>query len=95
MVLHTLNAPAASAALQQCCEIAGPEDTIVLLGEGVFSIAANAKALQLLQQTGAAVYGLADDMRAAGQTASNGIKSIDMDGLVALTERYERQQAWY
>lgn len=94
MVLHTLNAAPSSAAFRECCDVAQGEDAILLLGDGVYAAVAST-ALESLRSAGATVYALEADMRAAGLTAIDEVESVDMDGFVALTERYERQQAWY
>ena len=94
MVLHTLNAAPSSAAFRECCDVVHADDAILLLGDGVYAAVAVA-ALQSLRRAGAKVYALKADMQAAGLAATEKVESVDMDGFVALTERYERQQAWY
>lgn len=96
MILHTLNASPASAAYRDCLTVLGEGDALVLLGDGVYAAIEGSDACGALLESAAAIYVLAADARLAGVTvATTGVQTIDMDGLVTLTERYARQQAWY
>jgi tRNA 2-thiouridine synthesizing protein B len=96
MILHTLNASPASAAFAECLRLLAPGDALLLLGDGVYCALAGTTARAQLDAAGAELYVLHDDVAAAGilgQTA--GTSTVDIDGFVALTERFARQLAWY
>lgn len=95
MILHTLNATPSSSAFDDCLKIIQSGDAVVLMGDGVYAVLEGSKAYSMLQARGAELYLLEADARAAGVTFSSGVVSIDMEGLVILTERFPRQQAWY
>jgi len=96
MILHTLNASPSSAAFDDCVGVVRSGDAVVLMGDGVYAALAGTKAWSEMQARGAQVYLLGCDATAAGVTEfAGGATFIDMDGFVALTERYPRQQAWY
>jgi tRNA 2-thiouridine synthesizing protein B len=96
MILHTLNASPSSSAFDQCLRVVHSVDAVVLMGDGVYAALAGTKAWEDLQEKGAALYLLISDALAAGITKpAEGAKYIDMDGLVVLTEKFPRQQAWY
>ena len=96
MILHTLNASPSSAAFADCVGVVRSGDAVVLMGDGVYVALAGTKAWGEAQARGAEIYLLVSDALAAGVTEfAGGATFIDMDGFVALTERYPRQQAWY
>lgn len=96
MILHTLNAPPSSSAFDDCLRIARSEDALVLLGDGVYAAMEGTEALCTIRASGAELYLLDQDAAAAGITgATTDVTRITMDELVALTERFPRQQAWY
>tara|TARA_B100001540_G_scaffold287328_1_gene281747 strand:+ start:639 stop:926 length:288 start_codon:yes stop_codon:yes gene_type:complete len=95
VVLHTLAASPASAAFADCLRVLRAGDAVLLLGNGVYA-ACDRDALESLAQSGAQLYLLEDDARAAGVTAETDCASrVDMDAFVALTERFPKQLAWY
>ncbi|RLQ23061.1 sulfurtransferase complex subunit TusB [Seongchinamella sediminis] len=96
MLLHTLNCAADSEAFHDCLRTAGPEDTIVLLGEGVYRALPGTASRRDLDASPARVVVLDTDADAAGVTPRlGGLALVDMDALVALSETYPRQIAWY
>ena len=96
MILHTLNAPPSSSAFDDCLKVAQSGDALVLLGDGVYAALPDTQALRTLEESGAELYLLRQHAAAAGITrAATGVTSITFDELVALTERFPRQQAWY
>lgn len=96
VVLHTLSAPPSSAAFRDCIKVAQVGDAIVLLGDSVYAALAGTPACRALQAIGSELFLLRTDALLAGvsQSAPN-IVSIDMEGVVELTERFPRQLAWY
>lgn len=96
MILHTLNLSPGSGALRDCLAAVSKGDALVLLGEGCYCALAGSEAAATLAACPADVYLLADDARALGLEARIAqFPAIDMAGLVALSERYPRQLAWY
>jgi tRNA 2-thiouridine synthesizing protein B len=96
MVLHTLSASPASPAFDDCLRLLAREDAVLLMGDGVYAALAGTPALESLLRSGATVHLLQADAAAAGiLEAPAGTKTVDMEGFVALTERYARQLAWY
>ena len=96
MILHTLNASPGSAAFSDCLRVIAPGDALLLMGDGVYAAIAEAGACATLQASGAEIYVLGADAAAAGvNNFIEGTTRVDMDGFVALTERFPKQQAWY
>jgi tRNA 2-thiouridine synthesizing protein B len=96
VILHTLNTSPSSAAFKDCVKTIHPGDAVVLMGDGVYAALEGTAAYVELHSRGAELYMLGTDALAAGVTKKAGtVGVIDMDGLVALTERFPRQQAWY
>ena len=96
MILHTLNASPSSAAFHDCLKVAHTGDAVVLMGDGVYAALEGTLACIDMQTKNVELFILGADALLAGVTEpAPGIQTIDMDGLVALTERYPRQQAWY
>ena len=96
MILHTLNAPPTSPAFADCLLLLGGEDAVLLLGDGVYAALEGTEPLQALRNSGIGVYMLGADAAAAGiQNPPDGVQTIDIEGFVALTERFSRQLAWY
>jgi len=96
VILHTLNASPASAAFRDCLRVLGEGDALVLLGDGVYAAIDGSAACRELQGSHAQLYVLEADAMLAGVTIEGTtLHTLDMDGLVALTEQFPRQQAWY
>ncbi|KAA1188206.1 sulfurtransferase complex subunit TusB [Pseudohalioglobus sediminis] len=96
MILHTLTAMAPAQAFSDCLRCAGQQDTIVLMGDGVYNAVAGSAPVRILAQCAARVVVLDVDAAAAGLNGKlDDLALVDMDGLVALSEAYPRQLAWY
>ena len=96
MILHTLNASPSSAAFQNCLNVVQRGDAVVLMGDGVYAALRDTVACIALQEKEVELFVLGVDALLAGVTEpAPGIQTIDMDGLVSLTEKLPRQQAWY
>jgi tRNA 2-thiouridine synthesizing protein B len=96
MILHTLNAAPSSSGFCDCVRFIQPGDAVVLLGDGVYAALEGTDAYNALRTAGAELFLLSADAEATGIAGRTGtVAFIDMDGLVALTERLPRQQAWY
>ena len=97
MILHTLDTGPGGAAFRDCLRIAGSDDVILLTGAGVYAALDNTSACEQLLESGAEIFVLEADTRAAGilERINNKIAMTDFDGFVSLTERFPRQLAWY
>ena len=96
MILHTLNASPSSPAFSDCLKVLVTGDAVLLMGDGVYAAIPQSRACNLLLATGADIHVLRADAAAAGvNELPHVVCSIDMDGFVALSERFPRQQAWY
>ncbi|MCB1676160.1 MAG: sulfurtransferase complex subunit TusB [Halioglobus sp.] len=96
MILHTLSASPASGAFDDCLRVITADDALLLLGDGVYAGIAHSRACERLLASGARLHVLRADASAAGVLPLlEEIDVVDMDGFVALTERYPRQLAWY
>lgn len=86
-------APECDSLLDLCAAVAGPDDTVVLLGEGVRAALAAAPALPdqgtwLAMKGDLAAQGIADTQLKAN------VGLIETDELVRLTCRYPKVQSW-
>jgi tRNA 2-thiouridine synthesizing protein B len=96
VILHTLNASPATSTFSDCLRVIATGDALLLMGDGVYAAIANTDPSTRLQASGAEIYVLGPDASAAGvNNLVEGATLVDMDGFVALTERFTRQQAWY
>lgn len=97
MPLHTLNATPNQNAFAQCLRMLGPQDALLLLGDGVYGAIKDTEAAKALQNSGAELYILEPDARASGleKRLAECFKPLDYDGFVELSERFPSQQAWY
>jgi len=98
MLLHTVSRSPAHSALRDCLAVLGPDDAILLLGDGVYAAIAGGEGAALLAGSGATLFVLEADAALAGvqeRLLLPGATVVDDDGFVALTERYGRQLAWY
>ena len=96
MILHTVATTPHQAAFEDCLAILSPEDAVLLLGDGVYAGIEASEAFHRLEATGATIHILREDAVAAGLAERLAPAAvIDMEGFVALTERYPRQLGWY
>jgi tRNA 2-thiouridine synthesizing protein B len=96
MVLHTLNASPSSAAYSDCLRLLRAGDALLLMGDGVYAALADTETCKALLSRDIEVYLLDGDVLAAGVQGRIGLGTLlDMSEFVGLTERYERQLAWY
>ncbi|MEH6593669.1 MAG: sulfurtransferase complex subunit TusB [Halioglobus sp.] len=97
MILHTLNTGTDTAAFRDCLNLATANDAILLMGDGVYTALDGTTASASLQATGAEIFILASDARAAGilSRVPTFACLVDFEGFVSLTVRFDRQLAWY
>ncbi len=97
MILHTLNTSPSSPAFAQCLRLLAADDALLLMGDGVYASMAGTEAAAQLLETGAIIHALEADCRAAGllDRLDPAVVVIDYTGFVELSERFERQQAWF
>ncbi|MEH6582168.1 MAG: sulfurtransferase complex subunit TusB [Halioglobus sp.] len=97
MILHTLNTGTDTAAFRDCLNLASASDAILLMGNGVYAALDRTTASASLQATGAEIFVLESDARAAGIVSRipKFASLVDFEGFVSLTVRFDRQLAWY
>lgn len=97
MLLHTLNRPPGHPVSHACLERLAAEDTLLLLGDGVYHALAGGAGAADLAALPCPVGVLRADALAAGVLArlAPGVELVDDPGFVELTERYPSQLAWY
>ncbi|MHA6312876.1 sulfurtransferase complex subunit TusB [Pantoea sp. S-LA4] len=95
-MLHTLLHSPAYSDLETLLLMAGADDDILLLQDGVLAALAGSRALQQLSGCAAALWVLEEDVRArglAGQISTN-VRPVDYTGFVALTVKHPQQMTW-
>jgi tRNA 2-thiouridine synthesizing protein B len=97
MILHTVNIGPGGASFDDCLRTASHNDAILLMGDGVYAALEGTATCTRLRETGAEVFILEPDARAAGilKRLYKEARLEDIDGFVLLTERFPRQLAWY
>ena len=97
MILHTLNIGPDTGTFTECLRMATSDDALLLTGDGVYASIKNTSACNLLVESGAELYILETDARAAGiqPKVCAQVTLIDYDDFVGLSERFARQLAWY
>lgn len=96
MVLHTLNNGPSSAAYADCVRLLGPDDALLLTGDGIYCAVADTPACAGIAASRAAVYYLAGHAAARGVAAVDPrFTAIDIARFVELTEQFPKQLAWY
>lgn len=96
MLLHTLNAAPDTAASRDCLQLLAPDDILLLLGDGVYHAIGGTAACLAIENTGAELWALQQDVAAAGISERLGkVTLCDMAGFVELSERCDQQMAWY
>lgn len=100
--LHLVfSAPTAGSALADCLRAATDGDTVLLLQDGVLAgVATTPVSAALLREAaanGVAFVALNADVDARGIASllHAGIRQVDDDGFVALTERFARTLSWF
>lgn len=98
--LHILStSPGAGTALDDCLRIAGRGDTLLLVLDGVYAarMPQARAALLAAMESGLQVYALLPDTDARGLAGHlpAGIRLVDDNGFVELTERHPRCLSWY
>ncbi|MDY6814302.1 MAG: sulfurtransferase complex subunit TusB [Pseudomonadota bacterium] len=88
--LHILNKSPEHPRFARCLSMAGPEDAILLIENGVLGFAAAAPG-----GTTAKLLALAPDLAARGMDIdSRPVETIDYDGMVELTTRAKQVISW-
>jgi tRNA 2-thiouridine synthesizing protein B len=96
-MLHTLSCGPGHPAVKDCVAMLRADDALLLLGDGVYIAMQHSGDGLALQQSGASLYVLDADARAAGvqQRLAACFTVVDDDGFVRLTEQHAQQMAWY
>lgn len=96
MILHTLYAAPSNPAFADCLRALQPQDSLLLLGDGVYALLPGSAPRTALLARQLELYVLEPDARTAGLDSTDGAaQTVDVDGFVALTERFPAQMAWY
>lgn len=92
MILHTLNqAPANSSCLESCLEAMAPEDTLLLIEDGVYWLQ---PAFQSSLVAVGKLVALAPDVKARGLEIATE-QQVDDDGFVALCVSHDKVVSWF
>ncbi len=97
MILHLVSQPPSHSALQDCLQLLGESDALLLLSDGVYALAPGTASLTELAKCGAKVYALGPDLAMRGLLAAapDFVDLVDYDGFVSLTVHYDTTQSWY
>ena len=100
MILHTVNkSPFTQDALRSCLRVVSEEDSVVLLEDGVYAALEDTLVSELIRDVlkKVAVYSLLPDLKARGieKQVIAGVRLIDYDGFVGLTEKHSVVQSWF
>ncbi len=92
MILHTLNqAPSNSACLESCLEAMQPDDTLLLIEDGVYWLQ------PAFEETLASVgklFALTPDIKARGLEI-DADQQVDDDGFVSLCVTHDKVVSWF
>ena len=96
LTLHTFSAPPSSLLLEKCAELLRKDDSLLLVGEGVYIATENSYRQDLLKNLPCSIYALDEDCLLAGigHKLSAQIETIDYSGFVKLTESHEKYISW-
>ncbi len=91
MTLHLIQrSPFTNTVLKDCLNIADPQDSILLMEDGVYGLQH-----PLMQQTQLTAYALQEDISARGLNSKNSIKEIDYCEFVNLCSQHQHVISWY
>tara|TARA_B100000902_G_scaffold333066_1_gene331368 strand:- start:1278 stop:1571 length:294 start_codon:yes stop_codon:yes gene_type:complete len=96
MPLHTLSLPPNSELLESCARLISDEDSLLLLGDGIYASVVGSKHLNLLDTINCKIYALKEDCDLAGleNKISKGVAIIDYNGFVSLSAEHEKHIPW-
>ncbi|AZZ91804.1 sulfurtransferase complex subunit TusB [Hahella sp. KA22] len=98
MVLHIFNKGIRHRELlKTCAELIGPDDSLLLIEDGVIWAKEHREnaLIQGLLDAGVKVYALKEDLMARGIAAADAIAIADYAQFVELTERHPRSVSWF
>jgi len=91
MTLHLIQrSPFTNTVLKDCLNIADPQDSILLMEDGVYGLQH-----PLMQQTQLTAYALQEDISARGLNSKKSIKEIDYCEFVNLCSQHKHVISWY
>ena len=96
-MLHLVfKSPSQSSGLAECLAIAAPDDEILLLEDAVITTVKDNHWQLCLEAKKDRIFVLEEDLKARGleNFVMDGIKSIDIQGFVELTEKHSTQISW-
>jgi len=87
--LHILNKSPEHPRFARCLSVAGPDDAVLLIENGVLGLGA------AIASAPGKLLALAPDMTARGMNDGSGsVETIDYDGMVELTTRAQQVISW-
>ena len=100
MILHTVNkSPSQNNCLSSCLRIAPEDGALLLVEDGVYAATNNTETSEIISNAliTRKVFALASDVKARGlmERLIPGVKLVDYQGFVRLTEEYDTVQSWY
>lgn len=91
MTLHILSQPPSHNAYQSCLQHLTPQDTLILINDGVYALQDPLFSTTCRSQQ---VFAIAADTQARGITTKHQ-QAIDYDAFVALSCQHSPIQSWY
>lgn len=95
MLLHTLNRPPTSRVVAQALAGMGPNDKLLLIEDGVIGVLPSQR--ERFDSVAGRLYALEEDLASRGllPLCDKGVRVVDVEGFVTLTEGCERTVSWY
>ena len=89
-MLHLLQSDLGSDELKRLCNKLTPEDSVILMNDGIYLIHQLTQILPLP----CACFAIISDCEMRGMVLAEGIEGIDMSGLLALTTQHASSASW-
>ena len=96
MPLHTISLAPNSELLESCARLISDEDSLLLLGDGIYASVVGSKYLNLLDTINCKIYALKEDCDLAGleNKISKGVAIIDYNEFVSLSAEHKKHIPW-
>ncbi len=95
--LHVLShSPFADSRMTSCLRLLGNKDALLLCGDATYALVQATAPLQALQERAGSLklYVLGEDALARDIALPNWVKSVDYNGFVELSIRFDRVNTW-
>jgi len=91
MTLHIIQkSPFSSSALDDCLKTIGPDDSILLMNDGVYACKH-----PILNDLSNCIFALKEDLMARGLAPINNIQSLEYSGFVAECCNHQNTISWF